>query len=64
MPFILFSCFRVRVSRGASARLLPGPARLRHLSDHTHGVLGGVQRCLRHGLVLRQPKDEAQEIHI
>lgn len=54
---------RVGVSGGARARLLPGTARLRHLPDNTRGLLGGVYRSLRHRSLLRQPADEAPEIH-
>ncbi len=62
MSVFLFS--RVWVSRGACERLLPGTARLRHLPDNTHGLLGGVHRSLRHGGLLRQPANETPEIHL
>lgn len=52
------------MSRGACARLLPGTARVRHLPDNAHGLLGGVHRRLRHGGLLRQPENEASEIHL
>lgn len=61
-PVLPFS--RVWVSRGACARLLPGTARVRHLPDNAHGLLGGVHRRLRHGGLLHQPEDEAPEIHL
>lgn len=55
---------RVRVSRRARARLLPGPERLRHLPDDAHGVLGGVLGGVRQRSLLRQPAGEASEIHL
>ena len=52
------------MSRGARERLLPGAARLRHLPDNARRLLGGVHRGVRHGDLLRQPEDEAPEIHL
>lgn len=55
---------RVRVSRRARAGLLPGPERLRHLPDNTHGVMGRVLRSVRQRSLLCQPADEASEIYL
>lgn len=64
MSFCLLFCCRVGVPRGAGAGLLPGPAGLLHLPDHTHGVVGGVQRRLRLRLLLRQPAHEEENTHL
>lgn len=61
---VLFLFFRDCMPRGTCARLLPGPAGIRHLPDDTHGLLGGVHRRLRHGGLLRQPENETPEIHL